>query len=66
MDVPIGGGRDEVSKIPTCCCSIGVVIARTSSLRSCCPSGSEPVKRVRVIVVDVNIATKARLFKVTV
>lgn len=66
MDVPIGGGRDGVSKIPTCCCSVGVVIARTSSLRSCCPSGPEPVKRVRVIVVDVNIATQARLFKVTV
>lgn len=66
MDVPIGEGRDGVSKIPTCCCSVGVVIARTSSLRTCCPSGPEPVKRVRVIVVDVYIATKARLFKVTV
>lgn len=58
--------RDGVSKIPTCCCSVGVVIARTSSLRTCCPSGPEPVKRVRVIVVDVYIATQARLLKVTV
>lgn len=53
MDVPIGEGRDGVSKIPTSCCSIGVVIARTGSLRSCCPSGPEPVKRVCVIVIDV-------------
>lgn len=66
MDVPIGGGGNGVSKIHTCCCSVGVVIAGTSSLRSCCPSGPEPVKRVCVIVIDVYIATKARLFKVTV
>lgn len=66
MDVPIGGGRDGVSKIHTSCCSVGVVIARTSSLRSCCSSGSEPVKRVCVIVIDVYIATQACLFKVTV
>lgn len=58
--------REGWVKIHTSCCSVGVVIARTGSLRSCCPSGPEPVKCVRVIVIDVYIATQARLFKVTV